>query len=308
MSALPGGAIGRLDERDDVLQQFVVEGILGGVRGHHLPARWRPAGRHDDNHRDGLLLRQQVVEDVVRPSNRGPGHRRVAAAVNQVEHGKTPGPLLVSWRRIHVHLTPGVVERLGRIAGESNGAVRHVSRLGEVAGHRQQALHLRLARRHVDVARVDNGDAVDGEGVAPRAGPDGPGRRATPDAALAFRHRDRGRAAAPSALRSRCRGLRWRRIRIGNETAVDVPAHGDGRGVRRQQSEGHATIRFDLRRDDRRAASATAAPGCRCGRSLRRRRLGRLGLRQRDKATGDDKRHRQHDTTSLHSTTPRKCC
>ena len=299
MSAAASRAIGGLDERDDVLQQLVVEGILGGVRRHDLTAGRRPAGRHDDDHRHGLLLRQQIVEDVVRPADGGPGDRRIAAAVNQVEHGKAPGPLLVSRRRIDVHLTPRVVERFGRVADEPDSAVRHVAAFGEVAGHREQALHLRLARRHVDVARVDDGDAVHGEGVTPRTGPDRPRRRAAPDAGLAFRHRDRRRAAASSTLGSWSRGLRRSRVRIGNETAVDVAADGHGRGVRRKQPEGDAAIGFDLRRDNRRPAAAAAAPG----------RLSSWRLRRRGGAGWDcASATRPHETMNdIVSTTRRPC-
>ena len=173
MSGVASRAVVRLDERDDVLQQLVVERILGRIRGHHLAARRRPAGRHDDDHRHGLLLGEQVVEDVVGAADGRPRDGGVAAAMNQVEHREAAGALLVSGRRVDVHLAARVAERLCHVADEPDGAVRHVARLGEVARHVEHALHLRLARRDVDVARVDDGHAVDGEGVAPGAGPDG---------------------------------------------------------------------------------------------------------------------------------------
>ena len=46
--------------------------------------------------------------------------------------------------------------------------------------------------------------------------------------------------------------------RIGHQAAVDVAADGDGRGLRRQHSERHASVGFDLRRDHDRPAAAAA--------------------------------------------------
>ena len=191
-------AVVRLDVRDDVLQHLVVERILRRVGGHHLPAGRRPAGRHHDDHRQRLLLGDQVVEDVVGAADGRPGDRGVAAAVNQIEHRIDAGALLVPGRRVDDHLAPRVAaarwprsarprrRRAARRASQRNRRARRAGS-GPASG----------SARRSRVADVDGRHAVDVVGVAPGARFHRAHRGTGPDAVLPFRHRHGRRAAAP---------------------------------------------------------------------------------------------------------------
>jgi hypothetical protein len=71
--------------------------------------------------------------------------------VNEVEHGISTRALVIAGRRVDVHLAAGVVETLRHVANRADAAVRHVTRLREVARDDKQALHLRLTGGDVDV-------------------------------------------------------------------------------------------------------------------------------------------------------------
>ena len=132
------GAVGRVDHRDQVLHDHVLE--RAAVEPRPGPARLRPALArrgvpllHDDDHRHGLLLRDQVVQDEVHVPLPGPPGLVLAAAVLQVEHRV---PLLrvgvVARRRVH-HDVPRLAGHLGLVPPRADLAVRHV--LGVVEVH-----------------------------------------------------------------------------------------------------------------------------------------------------------------------------
>ena len=227
--------------------------------------------------------------------------------MNQVEHGQAPGALLVARRRVDVHLTARVAERLGDVADQADGAVRHVPRFREVARDVEHALHLRLVRRHVHVARIDDGDAIDDERVAPCARLDAAQRRAAPDAVLTLGHRDRRRAAASARRELPVQRVAGggalgsgTRLPLMSPPTVTVVAFGARtRKVTRPSAS-------NLRRHDGRPAAA-AAPA-RAGSRGRLRRCGRrlrwLNLSHRDHAAEHSQRDHEQDSKSLHIHAP----
>src|SRR5262249_38288581 len=123
-----------------------------------------------DDHRLRLVRRDQVVEDEAGAAHRAPRVVDVAGAVQQVEHRIAIAARVVAGRRVDMRTADGpgrggvVVDRRGR-------TVRNVLRVENIrAGYDREAVHrrVRLARRRI--ARVDDGDAIDVEDVAIRAG------------------------------------------------------------------------------------------------------------------------------------------
>ena len=155
-------AVVLLDVGDDVLEQLVREPLLGGLhRGDALgggrragrePGKVRRAGQaavgHHHDHRPGLLLRQQVVEDEAGAADRAPARVLVAAAVQEVEDGVLRVAAVVARRRVDVH-APLRVERARVIPGHADLAV------GNVAVGLERGL---LARHHEHA--VQAGDAL----------------------------------------------------------------------------------------------------------------------------------------------------
>ena len=60
-------------------------------------------GRHDDDHRLGFSGGDQIVENEIRPADRGPRIVAVARAVEQIENGIFVLPGLISRRRVDMH-------------------------------------------------------------------------------------------------------------------------------------------------------------------------------------------------------------
>lgn len=74
------------DKGNHVGSHFPRQGFLLRIGSHHLAGAWRPTRRPDDDHRLGLALLNQIVEDVIRPTGSGPGSLGVAAPVHQIQH------------------------------------------------------------------------------------------------------------------------------------------------------------------------------------------------------------------------------
>ena len=148
----------------------------------------RVAGRHHDDHRLGLLRRDEVVQDESRASDRGPRVVGVAGTVEQIEDGELAAAQFVARRRVDMHAANLLQRR--RIVGDGRDrAVGHIPGIHEVGpGHVHEApdVVVRLADRRA--ARIDHRHAVHVEVVAVRTRlqrPDGD----LPHAVVGLRHR-----------------------------------------------------------------------------------------------------------------------
>ena len=228
------GAVRLVDDRDDVLPQFLLEerkrqlGVLRIAAMHDLVVR------HRDDHRQRLALGNQVVGDETGAAVDVPRRRQLAAATEQVQH-RIPAAAVVVRRRVDVHLALAV----------EHGRVIHVPRdapvrdrlgvvvRGAVAMDDDGAVARLVGKAGERVVRIDDGHAVHEEPV-------------DIEVRLERTHRQRPHAVGRLVERNR-------RVALPDRQQNRASGQRDGPGVRRLEPERHRPIVANLRRDDVRA-------------------------------------------------------
>ena len=225
------GAVGSVDDRDDLLPQFLLEerkrqlGVLRVAAVHDLVVR------HDDDHRQRLAFGNQVVGDEAGAAVDVPGRRQFAAATEQVEHGISAVAVVVR-RRVDIHLALAVehvrVIDVSRDAAVRNGLGIVVRRA--VAMNDDRAVARLVGKTREGVVRIDDGDAVDEELV---------------DIEVGLQRADRQRPEAVGRL------VEWdRRVALTDREQDGTTRQRDRFGVGRLEPERHRSIVANLRRDD----------------------------------------------------------
>ncbi len=285
--AVRDGAIGRVDHRDQVLDHHLLEraehpaevgprgrsGVLPG-RGRRRRRRTGCGGRvagptriaplHDDDHRPGFPLGDQVVHDEGHVPLPRPARLVLAAAVLEVQDGIAHlGVVVVTGRGVDEGATP-LLGRLRVVPALPDLAVRNVLReievdplLGDLdaAGVLARAVE-RVARRVVDLGAVDEHPIV----VEPRhLGIGGRG----PEAILVLRRRVPLGSEEPELDLLGIGCLDPERhpqvgVDLGIRLALDVGGRGDGVGRLRNPGPGRVA----------RPGGGTAGQRATCGSSV----------------------------------------
>jgi hypothetical protein len=228
------GAVGLVDERDDVLAKLLAEerkrqlGVLRVAAVDHLVVR------HGDDHRQRLAFGEQVVGDEARPPVDVPRRGQLSAAAQQVEDRVPPAAVVIRWR-VHVDLALAVQH--GRVIHVTrDGAMRYRLRVvvgGTITVHDDRAVARLIREPGERVAGIDDRDAVDEQLVDVEIGPERSDGE-SPHAVRPLGERDRG---VPLADRQQHRSARQRH----------------GASVRRLQTERDGAVVLDLRREQVRA-------------------------------------------------------
>ena len=205
--ALADGAVVIVDEVDDIhetllhrgLGAALVEGVaVGGVHTLMPPARRSVARRvavgHDNNHRHGPALGDEVVHDLRGAAKVAPGGLVTAVAVQQIHHGEA-ALAVVGSRQINGHAAL-LAQRAAVVPNARQRAMGHVVHLIEMAliglafRDDEDVAQRRDVAVDVAVGGVDDALAVNGEAVGIEFGVEGL-RRDGPDAVFLPCHRQR---------------------------------------------------------------------------------------------------------------------
>ncbi len=187
------GAVGRVDELHYVGECRLERALHGlgqldagcGISQRRLARcglQCRVAVGHDDDHRLGLALRDEVVEYLRRAAQLAPCVLVASHAVQQIEYGVALVALLVSGGSVDsqtaLHAEGGAVVPYLRY-----GAVGHVGDLvevGTVAADDEYVSNARYVANGVYVARIVDSQTVDDERIAVQLGREGLGGRELP--------------------------------------------------------------------------------------------------------------------------------
>ena len=198
----------------EVLSELVPTTFTRALSGRARAEGPGVTGRHDDDHRFGLLGRDEVVEDEAGTSNGRPRIVAVEGAVEEVEDGELAFPRFVARRRVDVHAAEPL-KRLRIVGHFGHGAARHVPGVEEFRArnvNKAPRVGVRLARDRV--LRIHDGDAVDVESIAVGAGRDG-AHGPLPNALVVL-----GQAGVASQV-GNITGVEPNRFGLGGEDAKD---------------------------------------------------------------------------------------
>ena len=171
------GILGSHAGHDEALGRFARGSLLPGVAvGHH------------HNHRLGLALRDEVVQDLRRAPQSHPSLLVTTGAVQEIEDGITLAAGFITGRSVDRHAA-FLAQRGAVIPHTAHRAVRHIVHFVEVcpsAADDEDIGHCSHVAVDIDVGRVQHLQAVHDERVAVELGTEGFGRGELPHAVLAF--------------------------------------------------------------------------------------------------------------------------